>query len=61
MTGPVARGDARAVAANLEALPTTLADAYRALGTLAAKRLRRQGLLTEDQCQLLLATLTDCC
>lgn len=58
LTGPLARGDARAVAAHLAALPEDAAAAYGAVARLALASLGSQRLLTESQIHELLRALT---
>jgi predicted short-subunit dehydrogenase-like oxidoreductase (DUF2520 family) len=58
LTGPVARGDAAAVRAHLEALPNELATVYRAVASLALARLSREHLLSEGQGRKVASALT---
>ena len=58
LTGPVARGDAAAVRSHLEALPGGVANACRALASLAIAGLAEQGLIGEKQAQQLGLALT---
>jgi predicted short-subunit dehydrogenase-like oxidoreductase (DUF2520 family) len=58
LTGPLARGDAEAVAAHLAALPAAAADAYRAVAALALGAVTAQHLLDETQVRELERALT---
>lgn len=58
LTGPIARGDARAVRTHLEALPGEAAAAYRAVAGLALVALTSQKLLSESQIRQLERALT---
>jgi len=58
LTGPIARGDAHAVRAHLDALPERAAAAYRAVGLLALEALAAQKLLKESQIHTLERALT---
>lgn len=60
LTGPVARGDARSVAAHLEVIgfeSSTAQDAYRALARVTADRAVEAGLLSPNLAAPLLAVL----
>jgi len=58
LTGPLARGDGRAVSAHLGALPHATAAAYRAVGAIAVAALEAQRLLRESELQELRRALT---
>ncbi len=58
LTGPLARGDAEAVAAHLAALPAPAGDAYRAVAALALGALAAQHLLDETRVRELARALT---
>ncbi|MFM1916790.1 MAG: hypothetical protein RJB01_305 [Actinomycetota bacterium] len=60
LTGPIARGDSASVAAHLDVLnDPAVANAYRALGRLAADRALGAGVITMDQAGALLEVLAD--
>ena len=58
LTGPVARGDARAVRADLQALPPRVRSVYRAVAALAIAEMKGDGLLSERQVRQLVTALT---
>lgn len=61
LTGPVARGDRRTVAAHIEALDAgapELSDLYRALGSWTVDLALRKGSIEEADARVLLETLT---
>ncbi len=58
LTGPVARADAAAVAADVRALPRRVRPAYRAVAVLAVGDLVRGGLVNAEQARRLLSALT---
>ncbi len=58
LTGPLARGDALAVRAHLDALPAAVAGAYRSAGAIAVDALEAQLLLSQSQLQELRRALT---
>ena len=58
LTGPVARGDAVAVGADLASLPRRERAVYRAVAALAVARMRSDGALDERGARRLLAALT---
>ena len=58
LTGPVARGDAAAVRAHLEALPDELATVYRAVAALALAGLTRERLISKGKARKVASALT---
>jgi len=59
LTGPLARGDAGAVALHLASLPVAVADAYRTVGMLVVTALAAEQLLSPRQVRDLNAALTE--